>query len=120
MSNRVRVLCSRLTGSDEPPAPSGALGPERAGRRLHLRARELVERAGAAAHGICGGVIAEEMGLGKTLSVITFLHTALSRARDEIELALSARCFEQSVVNEEIETAYSELKAIVLGALRQD
>ena len=48
------------------------------------------------------------------------IEARLSRARDEIELALSARCFEQSVVNEEIETAYSELKAIVLGALRQD
>ena len=41
----------------------------------------------------------------------------LKRARDEIEFALSARCFEQSVVNDDLDTAYAELKAIVVGAL---
>lgn len=35
----------------------------------------------------------------------------LSRATDEIEFALSARCFEYSVVNTEVDTAYAELKA---------
>ena len=41
----------------------------------------------------------------------------MPRARDEIEFALSARCFEASVVNDELETAYGELKALVLREL---
>ena len=31
---------------------------------------------------------------------------------------LSARCFEQSVVNDDLDVAYAELKALVLAALR--
>ena len=47
----------------------------------------------------------------------TEIERRLSRATDEIEFALSARCFEYSVVNTEVEAAYDELKAIVLRVL---
>ena len=47
----------------------------------------------------------------------TEMERRLSRATDEIEFALSARCFEYSVVNTEVEAAYDELKAIVLRVL---
>ena len=47
----------------------------------------------------------------------TEVERRLSRATDEIEFALSARCFEYSVVNTEVEAAYDELKAIVLRVL---
>ena len=42
----------------------------------------------------------------------------LKRARDEIEFALSARCFEYSVVNDDLDTAYAELKALVLDVVK--
>lgn len=42
----------------------------------------------------------------------------LKRARDEIEFALSARCFEYTVVNDDLDTAYAELKALVVDALK--
>ena len=47
----------------------------------------------------------------------TEIDRRLSRARDEIEFALSERCFEASVVNDDLDTAYEELKAIVLRAM---
>ena len=77
--DEVRDLFASLSPDARPNPPAAPSGPppsEAAACTLHSYQRQAVvwasqrERAGADAHGICGGVIAEEMGLGKTIEVL--------------------------------------------------